>query len=470
MAQLQFIRSNTFRWASAVAGVFAAFIVILFGFIYWKTDRYLITRSDRMITQQIDFFAALPFDRRIDAIADHLAQDSRGVQFAGLFGADQSRIAGNLPAVPELLRIDGSVQSVRVAQTSPTDPAGLLIRAVGRRLQNGDVLVIGRNVDETREISRVVGQALALGLVPAFSLCLLAGAWLSIRAQRRVEEVNQRVQRIIAGDLRERLPHRDVDEPFSRLAAIVNGMLDEMETMINALAGVGNDIAHDLRTPLTRARLSLERGRMHATTLAQLQEVTDKAIAGIDQSLAIITALLRLTEIENNRRAAGFGNVALHEILREVCDVYEPIAEDKNIELSVDVDRKLHVWGDRDLLFEAIANLVDNAIKFTPTGGKVDLELLQGAKETIVRVTDTGPGISEREREAVLRRFYRSDKMRNTPGVGLGLSLVAAIAKLHGFRLIVSSGPGGRVEIVCPDETASRRSSGTELTATSAKL
>jgi signal transduction histidine kinase len=470
MAQLQFIRSNTFRWASAVAGVFAAFIVILFGFIYWKTDRYLITRSDRMITQQIDFFAALPFDRRIDAIADHLAQDSRGVQFAGLFGADQSRIAGNLPAVPELLRIDGSVQSVRVAQTSPTDPAGLLIRAVGRRLQNGDVLVIGRNVDETREISRVVGQALALGLVPAFSLCLLAGAWLSIRAQRRVEEVNQRVQRIIAGDLRERLPHRDVDEPFSRLAAIVNGMLDEMETMINALAGVGNDIAHDLRTPLTRARLSLERGRMHATTLAQLQEVTDKAIAGIDQSLAIITALLRLTEIENNRRAAGFGNVALHEILREVCDVYEPIAEDKNIELRVDVDRKLHVWGDRDLLFEAIANLVDNAIKFTPTGGKVDLELLQGAKETIVRVTDTGPGISEREREAVLRRFYRSDKMRNTPGVGLGLSLVAAIAKLHGFRLIVSSGPGGRVEIVCPDETASRRSSGTELTATSAKL
>lgn len=162
------------------------------------------------------------------------------------------------------------------------------------------------------------------------------------------------------------------------------------------LAGVGNDIAHDLRTPLTRARLSLERGRTHATTLAQLQEVTDKAIAGIDQSLAIITALLRLTEIENSRRAAGFGNVALHEMLREVCDVYEPIAEDKNIELGVDIDRKLYVWGDRDLLFEAIANLVDNAVKFTPGGGKVDLELSRGEKETIVRVTDTGPGIRDR--------------------------------------------------------------------------
>jgi signal transduction histidine kinase len=189
--------------------------------------------------------------------------------------------------------------------------------------------------------------------------------------------------------------------------------------------------------------LILERGRTHATKLEQLQKVADKAIAGIDQSLAIITALLRLTEIENSRRAAGFGDVSLHEILREVCDVYEPIAEDKNIALSVDIDHELHVWGDRDLLFEAIANLVDNAVKFAPRGGKVDLALSRGEKGTIVRVTDSGPGVSGQEREAVLRRFYRSDKMRNTPGVGLGLSLVAAIAKLHGFGLIVSPAPGG---------------------------
>jgi methyl-accepting chemotaxis protein len=133
---------------------------------------------------------------------------------------------------------------------------------------NGDTLLIGREVDETREISHVVGQALVLGLLPAFCLCLLAGAWLSMRAQKRVEEVNQRVQRIIAGDLRERLPHRDVDEPFSKLAAIVNGTLDEMETMIHALAGVGNDIAHDLRTPLTRARLARPHQRNNSGAVA----------------------------------------------------------------------------------------------------------------------------------------------------------------------------------------------------------
>src|SRR6202043_236775 len=180
--------------------------------------------------------------------------------------------------------------------------------------------------------------------------------------------------------------------------------------------------------------------RTNATTLEQLQVVADKAIGGIDQSLAIITALLRLAAIENSRRSAAFGDVPLQEMLREVCDIYEPIAENKKINLRVDVGHRLNVRGDRDLLLEAVANLVDNAIKFTPEGGKVDIELLRVKNQTIVRVADTGCGLSEQDREAGLRRFYRSDKIRNTPGVGLGLNLVAAIVKLHGFRLAIHSG------------------------------
>src|SRR6266851_1463769 len=454
MGQAHIIRSNTFRWAPAVAGVFAVFVIVLFGFIYWQADQYLIARSDKMIGSQLNFIAGLPSERRLGAINDHLKQDSRGVQYAGLFGADGHKVAGNLDQLPPGLKINDSVQGVAVVRAVPAGLDTHVIRAIARRMPNGETLVIGREVDETREISHVVAQALALGLLPALCLCLLAGAWLSMRAQKRVEEVNQRVQRIIAGDLRERLPHRDVDEPFSRLTVIVNGMLDEMETMIHALAGVGNDIAHDLRTPLTRARLALERGRTNATTLEQLQAVVDKAIANIDQSLAIITALLRLAEIENSRRLAAFGTVSLHEMLREVCDVYEPIAENKSIDLRVGVQQRLSVRGDRDLLFEAVANIVDNAIKFTPEGGRVDIELIRGDNETTVRVTDTGPGINDQEREAVLRRFYRSDKIRSAPGVGLGLNLVAAIVKLHGFRLAIHPGPGGRMEVICPDHRA----------------
>ncbi len=418
-----------------VAAVLAAFVIMLFGFIYWKIDDYLTPRSDRVITVELDTIAALSPERRLEAIDEKLRQDPRGVQLAAIFAADGHRVTGNLESLPPRLRIDAPAQGTDIIRTDRNGRELQTVRAIARRMRNGDVLVFGRNVDEAGEISHVVGQALALGLLPAFLLCLLAGAWLSVRAQKRVEEVNQRVQRIIAGDLRERLPHRNVDEPFSRLAVIVNGMLDEMETMIHALAGVGN-----------------ERGRNNATSLEQLQATADKAIAGIDQSLAIITALLRLAEIENSRRSAGFGSVALHEMLREVCDIYEPIAENKNIKLRVEVKHRLNIRGDRDLLFEAVANLVDNAIKFTPEGGEVDIELSRGDGETIIRVTDTGSGINEQEREAVLRRFYRSDKMRNTPGVGLGLNLVAAIVKLHGFRLAIHCGQGCRVEIICPDQ------------------
>src|ERR1700682_2623384 len=234
MRQPQFIRSNTFRWAFMVAGVLAIFVTVLFGFIYWNIDDYLTARSDRVITVELDGIAGLSPERRLEAIDEKLRQDPRGVQVAAIFAADGHRIAGNLESLPPHLRIDAPAQGTDVVRIDRNSREHQVIRAIGRRMRNGDVLILGRNVDEAGEISHVVGQALALGLLPGFCLCLLAGAWLSVRAQRRVEEVNQRVQRIIAGDLRERLPHRNVDEPFSKLAVIVNGMLDEMETMIQA--------------------------------------------------------------------------------------------------------------------------------------------------------------------------------------------------------------------------------------------
>jgi signal transduction histidine kinase len=447
----EIVRSNTFRWAITVAGVFSIFIIALFSFIDLRTDRYLTSRSDVVIAAQLDAIATLPDEKRLDAIAERLRQDPRWVQLVGLFGADRHRIAGNVDGLPPDLRIDAGVTSAELERTDQNGRRIQVARVIARTLTNGDILVIGRNVDEVRGVGYVVREALVLGLLPALCLCLMAGAILSLRAQRRVEEVNERVQRIIAGDLRERLPHQRADDPFSKLATIVNGMLDEIETLVQALAGVGNDIAHDLRTPLTRARLTLERGRTNAQTLEQLQGAADKAIAGIDQSLTIVTALLRLAEIENSRRSSGFGKVALQELLREVGDLYEPIAENKHIALHIYAPQELIVDGDRDLIIEALANLVDNAVKFTPEGGRVDVELVRRMNDSVVRVMDSGPGINDDERGAVMRRFYRSDKMRNTPGVGLGLNLVAAIIRLHGFRFAILPGPGCVVEIACPD-------------------
>jgi signal transduction histidine kinase len=450
----EILRTSTFRWACVASGAFAVFVLVLFGFIYWKTDRYLVARSDRVISLQLNVLSALPLERKVGAIDYQLAEDPRGVQFAGLFGSDGSRIAGNLARLPSALKLDATAQSIALGRAGSGENPTRMVRAIGRQLPDGGMLVIGRDVDEAIELSMVVSQALALGLVPALLLCLAIGVLLSMRAERQLAGINQRVSRIVAGNLRERLPHRNSDDPFSKLAAIVNRMLDEIETLIQALAGVGNDIAHDLRTPLTRARLMLERGRDNAETLEQLQTVTDKAIGGIDQSLAITTALLRLAEIENSRRSAAFGKVALADILREIGDLYEPMAENRGIALHIDAVHAPTVDGDRDLLMEAIVNLVDNALKFTPEGGRVEVALLRGDGEDILRVRDTGPGINEEERDAVLRRFYRSDKLRGVRGLGLGLNLVAAIVKLHEFRLTIFPGAGCVIEIASPDRAA----------------
>jgi signal transduction histidine kinase len=180
---------------------------------------------------------------------------------------------------------------------------------------------------------------------------------------------------------------------------------------------------------------------------AQKRIGVDQAMAGLDQSLATITALLRISEIEHSRRVDGFRNVPLADLVHEVGDLYEPIAEDKKLDFGVRAEANTMVHGDRDLLFEAIANLVDNAIKFTPQGGRVELSLLGQGNEAVVRVCDTGPGIPANESELVTRRFYRSDNGRREPGLGLGLTLVSAIAKLHGFNFRISSGPGCIAEI-----------------------
>jgi signal transduction histidine kinase len=445
-----FTSSATLRWTLLVATIFAAFIVALLGFVYLTTKDDLTKRSDRLIASQIAVFADLSPARRLDAINEHLKQDPARVRLAGLFDLNGRRIAGNLESLPSGFKIDTAIQSAVVDRIDESGREKQAVRLIARTLPNGDVLVFGRNVDEVGEIQRVVGRALALGLVPTVLLCLAVGVALSARARKRIVEVNERVKRIVAGDLRERLPHRKSNDPFSKLAAIVNGMLDEMETLIHSLAGAGNNIAHDLRTPLARVRLTLERGRTNARTLEQLQMAADKAIEGIDQSLSIVAAILRLAEIENSQRLAGFGKVALADLVREVGDMYEPIAEDKGIDLLVHSPHELSVHGDRDLLIEAVANLVDNAVKFTPAGGQVEIGLFRGNGENIVRVKDTGSGISEHERDAVVRRFYRSDKIKHTSGLGLGLNLVTAIVKLHGFRFTIIPGSGCVVEIACP--------------------
>jgi signal transduction histidine kinase len=445
-----FVRTTTFRWTLAIAGAFVLCTLLLFGFVYLQTAAYMTSSFDDLITGELRIIAADTPQRRLEQIDERLRNDPRRVRIAALFGADGHRIAGNQESLPVGLAPDTPVN----AEVVRIDARGRDIenvRLVTETLPSGETLVIGRNVDDIAQIATIVRRALALGLLPAFVLALVIGLVLSSRVQERLSEVNRRIQLIVAGDLRERLPIRGGDDPFDQFAVSVNRMLGDIETLIQEIAGIGDNIAHDLRTPLTRVRVRLERGRDRATTLEELRAVADQAIVGLDQSLTIITALLRIAEIEHSRRLDGFGEVRLAPLVREVGDLYDPIAEDKGVALRVEAADEATVRGDRDLLFEAVANLVDNAVKFTPVGGSVELALVHRGGDGVIRVSDSGPGIPETERGAVTKRFYRSDKSRLTEGLGLGLSLVAAIVKLHGFRFAIADGPGCTVEIACPE-------------------
>lgn len=449
MSLPDFLRTTTFRWALAVASAFVLCTLLLFGFVYWQTAAYMTSTFDDLITAELSIIAAEAPQQQLQHIENRLRNDPRRIRIAALFDANGHRIVGNIESLPPGLA-PGAPINVVVVRVDNGSPETEEVRLATDKLPSGQVLAIGRNVDDIAEIAAIVRRSLTLGLLPAFALAIVIGLVLSSRVQNRVAEVNRRIQRIVAGDLRQRLPIRGGDDPFDQFAVSVNQMLDEIETLIHEISGISDNIAHDLRTPLTRVRVRLERGREHAKTLEELRAATDQSIAGLDQSLAIITALLRIAEIEHSRRLDGFSEVQLTPLLREVGDFYDPIAEDKGVTLSVETPGDVRVHGDRDLLFEAVANLVDNAVKFTAAGGRVVLALAPRGDESVIRVSDTGPGIQEIERKAVTKRFYRSDKSRHTEGLGLGLSLVIAIVNLHGFRFTIADGPGCTIEIACP--------------------
>jgi signal transduction histidine kinase len=443
----EIVRTSTFRSALAIFGAFAVCTLLIFGIVLRQTSAYVTANIDQLVDDVANAVSSATSGQTAQRLEDYLRAEPRRVHVGGLFDSVGNRLVGNIETLPADLQVGAGAKTLLITRIDETGRRAQTIRAIAQRVADGETLIVGRDVDVVSEIAEITRHVVILGLSAALGLGLITGAWLSIRAQGRIEAVNRKIQRIIAGEWRERLPAQANNDPFDRLAVLVNGMLDEIETLIQDLASVGDDIAHDLRTPLTRVRIGLERARANASSVAELQSAVDHAIAGIDHAISIVTALLRIREIEQTRRLVGFDNVKIAELLREVCDLYEPFAEEKRLTLSVKIDSEPMVRGDRDLLFEAVANLVDNAVKFTPEGGRIELRLIRNAEEATLRVSDTGPGVTEGERELIVRRFYRSDRSRGTKGLGLGLSLVAAIVKLHGFRFSILPGPGFVAEI-----------------------
>jgi signal transduction histidine kinase len=276
-------------------------------------------------------------------------------------------------------------------------------------------------------------------------LALVGGVLMSLSAQRRVSAINRTARQIIGGDLSQRVPVTGSRDEYDSLAVSINAMLDQIESLLESVRHVGDSIAHDLKTPLTRLRNRLEKlavaGAVDPSDLEQ-------CVGESDRLLATFNALLRIARIESGAYRAAFGKVDLAGILRDVCDLYQPAAEDRHVSLHYDATHPVEIFGDRELLAQAVTNLLDNAIKYTSAGGQVEvtIEVAEQACRLVVR--DTGPGIPLGEIDNVQRRFVRLDGARSEPGNGLGLALVRAVVDQHRGRLqIENRSPGLEVSI-----------------------
>jgi signal transduction histidine kinase len=451
--RFEFFRTTSFRWAIAFAAVLVIGMGILSGFIYWRTTQFLIRRADSELQESAQIATREPSLQSDDPLQRFFDHDPTQIKIAGLFDPAGHPLGGNLKQIPSGLPPLGSTGELELGASDNHGTNRL--RVLTQRLPDGRLLVLGRSLTTVHEIEEIVRGGLLVALVPMLLLSIVGGIVLSRSALRRIGEVHRTSRQIMAGQLNKRLIIRGNDDDFDRLSRIVNEMLDEIERLMQQAKGVGEDIAHDLRTPLTRLRGRLEQALSAPISSLDVAAILGTSIEDIDQILGTITAILRIAEVEHGQRRAGFREVDLADVAREAADLYEPVAEEKDIRIDLVAERAATARGDGDLLFELVANLLDNAIKFTPPGGRVQLSIRAAALGPIVRVADSGPGIPKAEFSQVLRRFYRADRSRHTPGTGLGLSLVASIAQLHRFGLILNDREAGCcIELECWEHAA----------------
>ncbi len=446
-------RSFSFRLAFTYMALFGASVLVLLGFIYWSTAAYMSQQTDATIEAEItglaerydmDGLAGL-----IDLINERLSRKPTGSSIYLLTTAFNTPIAGNLNQWPATRANAEGWLNFRLENSSQNEIH--LARARSFTLSGDFHLLVGRDIYELEETQQRIIRALILGFLITLMLGGIGGVVLSRRVVRRLESINTISREIIEGDLSRRIPLQQSGDEFDTLAANLNAMLDRIEELMDDVRRVSDNIAHDLRTPLARLRNRLEQLRSEAQSSHSDTQLAEQALADADGLLQTFNALLRIARIETRQRREGFKTVEIAPLLRDVVELYEPLADEKGQTLELVINDPLSLHGDRDLLFQALANLLDNAFKYTPPKGSIRITLEKRDDHGHITVADNGPGIPATEQQAVLQRFYRLEKSRTSPGSGLGLSLVAAVAKIHGITLqLKDNQPGLRVVLGFP--------------------
>ena len=445
-------RTSSFRLTLLYAGLTGASFLLLFGVVYWATSSFMYKQMDATVAGELAEIQADAREGGPDTLRG-VVQDMIGHApgyFYLLQDASGTVLAGNLPATEPLPGVRDWPGPTKHRKHPYSG-----IRGYGVALDNGGYLLVGVGIHQLNEMREMLDHSFLLGGVLALLLALGGGAAMSLGVLRKIETVSQSSRDIVDGGLQRRIPVRGSGDEFDHLATSLNTMLDRIQGLMEGLRQVSTDIAHDLRTPLTRLRQRLELAQRRGGDEQAFQVVLEATLKDIDTILDTFGALLRIAQIESGARRAGFADLDFGELLHNVLEVYLPSLEEKEQTLAEHIEAGLRLRGDRELLMQLFANLLENAVRYAPAGSRIAVQARRRGARIEVVVADNGPGIPPAMRDKVLQRFFRLEQSRTTPGNGLGLSLVAAVAGLHEASLELTDNlPGLRVIVSLPASAA----------------
>lgn len=437
--------------------MFGLSVAIILGFIYWSTIVYKTNQTDDDINAEMasltSIYARRGYPGLLRVVSQRVQQQRPGDSTLYLLTDDDFQpLVGNISRWPNIAWNNEDWLNFELEYKQDDDVRDFNARARTYNVEGRFNLLVGQGMRDLTTLRLLVGRALIWGLLLTVTLGIIGGLMMRKTLRSRLGSINQTSRKIMLGDLRRRITTRGTGDEFDELATNLNSMLDRIERGMEGVRRVSDNIAHDLKTPLARMKNRVEELRFKVQGRNDEEVIVEQIIHEADGLLATFNALLRIARIEYSEQREGFASVDVNSILYDVQELYEPLTEDKKQDLSVEMPQAMKVYADRDMLFQAFANLLDNAIKYTPEHGKI---LIRGFAENnfwCIDIVDTGPGIPADEFEKITQRFYRVDQSRTTPGVGLGLALVVAILKLHDMQLEFSNdNPGLRVSVKMPN-------------------
>jgi signal transduction histidine kinase len=450
------VGTHAFRLAALYFLVFAASVLGVLLFVYLTSagfvERQTEATLDAEITGLAEQYAQRGLSGLIQIVAARSAGDRGDAMIYLVTDPDGRPLAGNIAAWPAGVPTHSTWLSFALERTINGRPEVHPARGRLFVIPGGYRLLVGRDISDAAAFRSEVRTTLLWAGSIALGIGLIGGTVMSRNLLRRVEQVNRTSERVMAGNLSERVPLHGTSDEFDQLAANLNRMLDQIERLMTAMREVTDDVAHDLRTPLSRLRTRLERALVAPSEAdppagASQSEAIRAAIDEADRLLATFNALLSIAELEAGARLDQTAPLDLSEVARSAAELYEPVAEEKGFALTVAAEPGVTMRGDRHLLSQAISNLLDNALKYAG-GGQIELRVFPENGQATLEITDQGPGIPEADRHSVLDRFVRLEPSRTTPGNGLGLSLVRAIARRHdGSVTLEDNRPGLRVRL-----------------------